>query len=45
MGGIEEEKMEFCIDVKITNAIIDEILTEIQSMQGKQVGSYNFFYL
>jgi hypothetical protein len=45
LGGIEEEKMEFCIDSKITNAIIDEILNEIQTMQNKQFNQYNFFYL
>ncbi len=37
MGGIEEEKMEFCISSKITNTIIDEILNEFQIMQNKQV--------
>jgi len=35
IGGIEEEKMEFQIDVKITNAIIDELLNEIQILQNQ----------
>lgn len=45
MGGIEEEKMEFQIDAKITNAIIDEIVNEMHAMQGKPIGGYNFFYM
>ena len=45
LGGIEEEKMEFQIDIKITNAIINELLNEMQILQSQQFAQYNFFYL
>jgi hypothetical protein len=45
LGGIEEEKFDFQLESKITNAVIDELLSEMQGMQNKQVGQYNFFYL
>ena len=45
LGGIEEEKFDFHLESKITNAVIDELLSEIQGLQNKQVGEYNFFYL
>jgi len=38
LGGIEEEKFDFQLESKITNAVIDELLSEMQAMQNKQVG-------
>jgi hypothetical protein len=37
LGGIEEEKIDFQLEYKITNAVIDELLSEIQGLQNKQV--------
>ena len=45
LGGIEEEKIEFSIDPKITNAVIDELKNELLGLQNLQIKQYNFFYL
>ena len=36
---------DFAIDAKITNAVIDELLSELHASKDKQITQYNFFYL